>query len=299
MNKLYGAILASFMLIFSMSGSALAAVTSPANGATLAGTSQTFTWTDSGASAYRLTAGAAVAGSTYFNSGSIAGGTTSVNVTGLPVQGVPVHVRLYEWINGSWTITDTLYVASAVPVATIQNLTDGGTIPATTPTITWNNVGSGAHFLMLGSYLGGRDLYSSGVLPGTTTSVVASSLPSDARVIYARLYTWGNGAWQTSDTTYHVALAASINSHTNGQTLAGTTTTFTWPLSPGSAGYYLDVGSTFNGHGDYFKSGLISSATNSVFVTGLPVGGLPVYVRLYTWIGNSWQLSDTLYTSAP
>jgi len=287
------------MLIFSMSGSALAAISSPTNGTTLAGTSQTFTWANSGASAYWIMVGSTVGGGGYYNSGQLGAGVTSANVTGLPTKGVAVHVRLYEMVNGAWVTTDTSYIASSVSVATIQNLTDGGTIPGNTPTLTWNNVGADAYYLMLGSYVGGSDLYSSGSLSSATTSIVASSLPSDARVIYARLYTWGNGSWQISDTSYHVALAAAINSHTNGQTLAGTAVTFSWPASAGAGGYYLDAGSTFNGHGDYFKSGLISSATNSVNVTGLPTGSVPVYVRLYTWIGNAWQLSDTLYTSAP
>jgi|UPI000382B372 hypothetical protein len=243
--------------------------------------------------------GSTVGGSGYYNSGQLGAGVTSANVTGLPTKGVAIHVRLYEMINGAWVTTDTSYVASSVPVATIQNLTNGGTIAGNTPTITWNNVGADAYYLMLGTYVGGNDLYSSGYIPGGTTSVVASALPNDARTIYARLYTWGNGAWQISDTTYQVAFGAAINSHTNAQTLAGTAVTFSWPLSSGAGGYYLDAGSTFNGHGDYFKSGFLSSATNSVNVTGLPTGSVPVYVRLYTWVGGSWQLSDTVYTSAP
>lgn len=291
-----GAMLA-FSSLISMQASAQ--IIAPANASTLNGTNVTFTWANSGATSYWLTVGATAGGSGYFNSGTLGPNTTSAAVTGLPTKGIPVHARLYEMVNGAWQITDYTYAASSVAVATIQNITDGGTISGNNPTITWNNVAADGYFLMLGTYVGGNDLFNSGFIAGNTTSINVTGLPNDQRTIFARLHTWGNGSWQISDTTYQVVFGTVINSHTNGATLAATSVTFSWPASTGAGGYYLDAGSSFNGHGDYFKSGFLAAGTTSVTATGLPVGGVPVSVRLYTWVGTGWQVSDTTYTSAP
>ncbi len=293
---LLGAMLA-FSSLISMQASA--AITAPTLGSTLNGTNVTFSWANSGATAYWLTVGAVTGGSGYYNSGTLGSNVFSANVTGLPTKGIAIHARLYEMINGAWQITNYTYSASSVAVATIQNLTDGGGIFSNNPTITWNNVAADGYYLMLGTYLGGNDLFNSGFIAGNTTSINVTGLPNDKRIIYARLHTWGNGSWQISDTTYKLSFAATINSHANGATLAATTVTFSWAATLGAGAYYLDAGSSFNGHGDYFKSGIILPGTTSVVATGLPIGGVPVLVRLYTWAGNSWQVSDTTYTSAP
>jgi protein gp37 len=63
---------------------ATTAINNIANGATLAGTSQTFTWADTGASAYRLLVGSTFGGAGFFDSYALPAGTTSVTATGLP-----------------------------------------------------------------------------------------------------------------------------------------------------------------------------------------------------------------------
>jgi hypothetical protein len=90
---------------------------------------------------------------------------------------------------------------------------------------------------------------------------------------------------------------ASVNNITNGATLAGTAQTFTW-ADTGAPLYYFIVG-TAPGLGDIHQSGNLPAGTTSANVTGLPIGGVPVYVRLYSWGNGSWNTSNTTYTSAP
>jgi len=278
---------------------ATTAINNIANGATLAGTSQTFTWADTGASAYRLLVGSTFGGAGFFDSYALPAGTTSVTATGLPEKGVPVYVRLYAWTAGAWLKNDTRYVGASKPIATVTTPANGTTLAATSQTFSWTDTGADKYFLTVGNFaVGGSDLYSSGLLPAGTTSVTVNGLPNDGSTVYVRLYTWGNGAWQTSDTSY-VAMpsTASVNNITNGATLAGTAQTFTW-ADTGAPLYYFIVG-TAPGLGDIHQSGNLPAGTTSANVTGLPVGGVPVYVRLYSWGNGSWNTSNTTYTSAP
>jgi hypothetical protein len=89
-----------------------ASITSPANGSTLSGASQTFQWNDGRASLYQVwignTPGAYDIG--YYP----AAGTTSTSttVTGLPTDGRTLYVRLHSAIDGAWQFRDFTYRAA-------------------------------------------------------------------------------------------------------------------------------------------------------------------------------------------
>jgi hypothetical protein len=87
----------------------LSALTSPAPGSTLAGSSVTFSWTAGrGVTAYRLSLGTAGRGSrNLYDSKETT--STSVKVTGLPVDGAKVMVRLESKIDGAWLFGDYTY----------------------------------------------------------------------------------------------------------------------------------------------------------------------------------------------
>ena len=78
-----------------------AVMLSPAAGATLSGSSATFTWTTgSGVAAYWLDVGTAPGQGNIF--GGNVGTVTSRLVTGLPANGSTINVNLYSSINGIW-----------------------------------------------------------------------------------------------------------------------------------------------------------------------------------------------------
>ena len=68
-----------------------------ATGATLAGTSDTFTWDGSGVNMWWLYVGSNVGRADYYNSGNLQA-ATGVTASGLPGGGVPVFGRL--WYKG-------------------------------------------------------------------------------------------------------------------------------------------------------------------------------------------------------
>ena len=90
-----------------------AAMTSPAPGSTLPGSSATFAWdAGSGALQYHLSVGTAGAGSA--NVFSLNTGTTrSQTVTTLPAGGGTVYVRLWSLLPTGWQYNDYTYTAAA------------------------------------------------------------------------------------------------------------------------------------------------------------------------------------------
>jgi len=90
---------------------ALAAMTAPATGSTLPGSSVTFNWTPGTAvTNYQLLVGTTGTGSSgVYNSGSII--ATSALVSKLPTTGVTVYVRLLSESNGAWKYNDYTYTA--------------------------------------------------------------------------------------------------------------------------------------------------------------------------------------------
>ena len=86
-----------------------ASILSPADGSTLSGPNQTFTWTDSHATNYQIWVGDAV-GNYTFGYFPAAGTTlTSTLVTGMPTDGRTLYVRLNSQIGGNWYSNDYSY----------------------------------------------------------------------------------------------------------------------------------------------------------------------------------------------
>jgi hypothetical protein len=86
-------------------------ITSPTPGSTLSGATVTFSWTSGTAVADRyLMVGTTLGGSDIF--GGYVGSNLSKAVSGLPTNGMAVHVRLLSWINGGWSAADYTYTAA-------------------------------------------------------------------------------------------------------------------------------------------------------------------------------------------
>ncbi|HEU5431154.1 MAG TPA: hypothetical protein VFU81_05795, partial [Thermomicrobiales bacterium] len=187
-----------------------ATITSPVPGATLAGTSATFAWNDSGASLYQLWVGTSPGA---FDVGYFpAAGTTaqSVTATGLPTDGRKLYVRLNSAVNGTWQYRDFAYTAagsgsggtSTPGPASMLTPASGSTLPGTSVTFTWTDANASLYQLWIGTSPGAFDI---GYYParGTTqTSTTVSGLPAGGRTLYVRLYSAIGGNWQFRDYTY-------------------------------------------------------------------------------------------------
>jgi hypothetical protein len=89
----------------------LAAISSPAPGSPLSGSSVTFSWSaGTGASAYWLDVGTIPGQGNVFAS-QLASSITSQTVNGIPTNGGTIYVRLWTQISGAWQYRDYSYMA--------------------------------------------------------------------------------------------------------------------------------------------------------------------------------------------
>jgi glucose/arabinose dehydrogenase len=102
-----------------------------------------------------------------------------------------------------------------------------------------------------------------------------------------------------ANTAYTATFAkarARITSPTPGSVLPGAVASFAWTVGTGVSAYQLDVGTSPAGT-QVFASGPVTS--HSATVTGLPMNGGTVYVRLWSSIGGNWEYEDYTYEAAP
>ncbi|MFN4274162.1 MAG: S8 family serine peptidase, partial [Aliihoeflea sp.] len=281
-----------------------AAMTAPAPGSTLAGSTVTFQWNaGTQAQAYWLYVGNTVGGFQYHDSGQLSTATLSRQVTGLPTDGSTMRVRLYTRLAGQWEFNDYSYTAASGSVkATITSPTPNSTLAGSTVTFQWNSgTGAQAYWLYVGNTVGGFQYHDSGQLSTGTLSRQVTGLPTDGSTVRVRLYTRLAGVWEFNDYSYTAAAGggtkAAMVAPVSGSTLTGPTVTFQWNAGTGAQAYWLSAGSTVGGS-QFFDSGSIPASSLSRQVTGLPTDGSTVRVRLWTRIAGVWQFNDYSYTAA-
>ncbi len=285
-------------------------LTSPQPGGTLSGSVEVFEWTahSSNISQWWLTVGrSASQSSNYFSSGSLAAGTSSIEVSDLPTDGSEVYAKLWYRVNGDniWYYIDQTYTASGSSPS-IEGPVPGTQLNGATETFNWQSNGANVSefWLDIGSSVGASDYYKSGSL-NTATSTVASGLPSDGvSAVYVRLwYRFASaGAWHYVDETYTAGTAIAtgpvIVSPASGSTLSATASAITWiENNSGAVVYWVYAGSSQGGR-QYYDSGELGNQLTTT-INGLPADGSAVWVRI--WYrgasGGSWQFIDAQYTA--
>jgi sugar lactone lactonase YvrE len=274
-----------------------AALTSPAPGSTLSGSSATFTWTTGeGATSYSLYLGTAVGSSNLYSSGSTT--ATSVTVSNLPAHGATLYARLFSIVEGAGQYQDYTYTEATAVLAALSSPAPSSTLAGSSATFTWTaGVGATGYQLWLGvSGPGSSDIYASGVT--TATSAMATNLPAKGATLYARLFARINGVWQFTDYTYTEATGAlpSLTTPAPSSTLGGAAATFSWTTGVGATNYQLWLGTSGAGSSNVFASG-VTTAT-SAMATKLPAKGATLYARLFAQINGVWQFTDYSYTEA-
>jgi len=179
----------------------------------------------------------------------------------------------------------------------------GATLAGTTQPFQWNAApGATLYQLWIGSAPGTFDI---GFFPaaGTNgTSVLATGLPLDGRVLHARLWSLIGGVYQFRDATFVAAFAppqpATIVSPAPGATLSAAGATFTWNAAPGAQLYQLWAGSSLGSHDLGFFPAAGTTAT-SLAISGLPSDGRAIHVRLWTLIDGTYRFTDALYAGGP
>ncbi len=278
-----------------------AQIISPATGSTLADGTLSLTWSPAdGATMYHIFAGSSPGAYDLHSAGQ--GTSLSATLTGLPLDGRPLYVTLYSWLNGAWKPASAWFTAANTATgnkpALITSPANGSTLPGAATTFTWDlGVGATNRALWIGSSPGAYDLWSSAEALSNTSRTV--TLPTDGRRIHVTLYSFINGAWQSA-AYFHTAANVTVTkavmiSPVSGTTFAGATQTFSWSASNAATAYALWIGRTPGGYDIHAEAGgtaLIST------VNTLPTDGSPVYVTLWSLINGAWQGNEYLYSAA-
>ena len=183
-----------------------AELTTPAPGSTLTSATVTFQWTGGTSVArYWLFVGTTPGGFDLLSRD--VGTDLNTVVTDLPTDGSTLYVRLFSHINGNWEYNE--YQLKAANIVTKQKAelispAPGSTLTSSTVTFQWTGgAGVTQYFLYVGSSAGAWDLNARDA--GKTLSAVVTDLPTDGRVIYVRLFSLIDGAWQYTDYTLTAA----------------------------------------------------------------------------------------------
>jgi uncharacterized repeat protein (TIGR01451 family) len=287
-----------------------ATLTSPANGSVLPGSLVTFQWTPgAGVTDYWLCVSSVAAGQCeIYNIDQNTldqGPTYSHTLAGLPTDGRPIYVRLSsEDPATNWYSVDYTFVAaggSFVPAA-ITSPASGTDLTASSATFQWT---AGANVSDRWLYIsnvrpGGSELYNAE--QGAATSRTVSGLPTDGSTLYVRLASLNasTNTWFNIDYTYVASGAfqpATLLFPASGSTFTSSTAIFQW--SPGVlvSDYWLYVSNTAAGNGELYSADQGTGTLRAV--TGLPVNGSPIYVRVASKnaITGLWTNQDYVYTA--
>ena len=129
--------------------------------------------------------------------------------------------------------------------AVLTSPAPGSTLPGASVTFTWTpGQGVTKYLLRLGTTgAGSNNVYNASNTATTAlTTGVVSNIPTAGATLYARLYSFINGAWQSTDYTYKESGApakAVLTAPVPGSTLSGASATFTWTAGQGVTQYLL------------------------------------------------------------
>ncbi|MFC1707001.1 S8 family serine peptidase, partial [Planctomycetota bacterium] len=281
---------------FTAHSAATATLTSPTNGSTLTSASLELAWDDTGANQYHVWVGSSP-GWRDLHDGT-AGTATAATITGLPVDGRTLHVRLHSRVANVWSHNEYSFTAYSATLATLLSPTNGSTLTSTSLDLTWNDARANQYHVWVGSNLGWHDFYGSS--SGTATATTVTGLPADGRTLHVRLFSKIGNAWSHNDYSFtaHAATKATLLSPTNGSTLASTSLELTWNDARANQ-YWVYVGTT-SGWRDLYDSSLGTATATTI--TGIPADGRALHVRLLSRIGNVWSHNDysfTAYSATP
>jgi hypothetical protein len=279
-----------------------AVLTSPTPGqSTVLGTNDvTFQWTAGIAvTAYQFNLSAIAFGDSDLY--SYKGKATSAIVATLPANGAAVYATLYSYVNGIWQQNKYVYTESGTltPATLTSPTPGGGTVLGTTNVLFQWTAGTGVSLYELSlsaNAPGGSDLYS---YKGTALSANVPNVPANGQSVYATLYSYINGVWQSNSYIYTeggVPLAVLTSPTPGPNTVLGTSNVaFQWTAGKGVTVYQLNLSAIAAGQSELF---LYKGTATAATVLTLPANGVTVYARLYSYRNGTWQFNDYVYTES-
>jgi hypothetical protein len=215
------------------------------------------------------------------------------------VNGETIYVRLITYYGSSSGYIDYTYAATTAAVLTAP--TPGSTLGGSSVTFSWSSAANATGYALwagtTGTGAGSDNLYYSGEVASTVTSLMVSGLPVNGETIYVRLITYHGSASTFITYTLTSAAGGMLTTPAPGSTLAGPSVTFSWTAGANATGYALWIGSTQTDTDNLYYSGEKAPTVTSLTVNGLPTNGETIYVRLITYYGSSSSFINYTYTA--
>jgi len=289
-------------------------LSSPAGGATVAGTTVTFQWNQvSGATKYWLEVNSSSswglsARKYYANVGNV----LSKSVGSLPNNGSTLYWRVWAGNSCGWcsdaeananrcSFINGGCIKPGAPI--LSSPAGGATVAGTTVTFQWNQVsGATKYWLEVNSSsswdLSARKYYAN---VGNVLSKSVGGLPNNGSTLYWRAWAGNSCGWCSdaeananrcsfvSGTACIRPGAPTLSSPANGATITGKSGTFTWAAGTGSpTKYWLEINSSSSWGSAtriyYANVGNVTSKTVSV----LPANGSTLYWRVEAYNACGW-----------
>ena len=300
-------------MLLNAGGQALAApiITSPASATTLSGPDVSVSWSNNGTAvkAWWLYAGTFPGSNDLFDSQSLAGTANQTNITDLPQDGSPIHLRLWYRPDSTWLYLDTTVTANGEsPISVSPN--NGSQLNNSTQSFSWNSQTSVQNWwVQAGDASGQANYYDSGLLTGSTSSVQLSGLPADSSKVHISLWYKKDQStpWTFKALNYTAAAVSTlptIQQPASGTVLSGSSMSFQWQSNGFPADQWWVYAGSSAGASDIHDSGALSSSTTSATIQYIPLTGQTVFVRLwYRTANGNWAYLDRSYgtqnTSTP
>ena len=237
---------------------------------------------------------------------------TSVTVSGIPLTGQPIYVRLWSKINGEWVFKDYEYdTQPPSPQRAMMITPTPGTVLTTSEvSFSWSAgqevseiwLGIGTTQLSVEESPWGN-IYAQS--QGLGTSVTVSGIPLTGQPIYVRLWSKINGEWVFKDYEYDTQppspQRAMMITPTPGTVLTTSEVSFSWSAGQEVSEIWLGIGTTLLSvteppWGDIYAQS--QGLGTSVTVSSIPLTGQPIYVRLWSKINGEWVFEDYAYDTS-
>lgn len=198
------------------------------------------------------------------------------------------YVSMYTRAGGVWRVRESSFQTAAY--STLITPANGQTDANPMPTFAWSAVdGAQAYYLYVGTTVGAKDLVNSGETLALT--LAGKPLPG-GQVVYARIWTRINNAWQFRDTSFTTRPSPRFISPRSGETNVGGSTTLRWTTVVGASNYTLTVG-TSPGAADVLPPSVTSQ--NELAVSGLPSANA-LYGRVSTRVNGQLAIGDVVFS---
>ena len=276
----------------------------PANGATVNGTTVNFGWSvSSGATSYWIQISTNSSFTNLILDQNL-GNYTGDNNSGMPNDGSTLYWRIKAGNSAGWSNYSSAWSfingTAAIPQApTLVTPANGATVNGTTVNFAWS-VSSGAtsYWIQISTNSSFTNLILDQNL-GNYTGDNNSGMPNDGSTLYWRIKAgnsagWGSysSAWSFINGTAAIPQAPTLVTPANGATVNGTTVNFAWSVSSGATSYWIQIStnSSFTNLILDQNLGNYTGDNNS----GMPNDGSTLYWRIKA--GNSAGWSN--YSSA-